>query len=266
MQEPSKTVTRPEIKKPGPEQWRENVTALLPQDWFSVSVRNRVATIFVFGEIGITGHWNDALKQIPSDTEDIQLVIDSPGGDCLTALHLHDQLKGRVSTATITEKCFSAALVLALCANRIYMHREAKILCHAPQSFFYGTAMGFLTVGQSLNDCTDQIRKLLIQRTELSALVVEAFLNGSDIYFTAEQALAFGLVDGILESEPEPEPVVSTFAFKNEHGETKLAVPTKDEAFFHSVLTAIGHLEVSTRNNFIRSFLGWVATNTTETL
>jgi ATP-dependent protease ClpP protease subunit len=231
-----------------------------------VAVLNRVATINVFGEIGMGGHWRDVLKEIPADVEDIRLLINSPGGDCITSLNLVEALRGRVSTAEITEKCYSAALVLALCAEKIYMRRSGKILCHAPQTFVYSHAYGLATTANALNDCTDQIRSLLIQRTELTALVVESFLNGADIYFTSEQALAFGLIDGIIEDPPRLEPV-ATMAIKMPGQEKPVLVtPTEDEALVFSIISALGSIQVRNRTAFARELMAWVATKTTETL
>lgn len=80
--------------------------------------------------------------------------------------------------------------------------------------------------------------------------MVSAWL-AKDSYFTAPEALAAGLVDVITEAPPA---AVADAA----RPEGQESGPTEDEAFFHSVLSAMGDIEVRSKAESSRALNAWV--------
>ena len=199
------------------------------------------------------------------DAKDIKIFMDSPGGDSRAGINLFRELSGRVSETTITDKCFSAALTIALAGKKIRMERNARILCHCPHSWVYADADQMKFTAKQLAMVTAYLKKIIMERTELSETVVAGWLNGCDVYFSAEQAVAYGLADEIFDA-PKFTPCIAPIA-ASATAPAKVTAPqfTEDEEFFFAVLKAMPRLTVVNRNNFLREVCSSLFHNTDET-
>ena len=87
--------------------------------------------------------------------------------------------------------------------------------------------------------------------------IAEGWLSNGP-YFTAEQALAAGLVDAIVEPEPEPEFITGTNESAPDPG------PTEDEILFGDFLERFGRITVRDRQRFAQNLQVWLARNVIE--
>jgi ATP-dependent protease ClpP protease subunit len=229
-------------------------------EWFHVRMVDGVAFVTISGEIGLFRPWRELVAQV-AGAKDIKLFIDSVGGDTIAGVELFHALHGRVSETTITDKCFSAALPIALAGTKIRIERHARILCHAPCSWKYGHADEMILTAGWLKKNSAYLKKIIMERTELSETVVAGWLNGADFYFTAEQACAYGLADEIFDA-PKLDADGVPVATRTE----KSNIPTlsEDELFFNDVLLSVGRLKVRNRADFMRELCAWAAYNTDE--
>ena len=220
-----------------------------------------VAHVSFFGDVGFTRPWQELLTQV-SGAKDIKFYVDSVGGDSIAGINVFHELTGRVSETTITGRCFSAALTLALAGKKIRMERKARILCHAPHSWIYGCAEKLAFQSRHLGMMTGYLKKIIMERTELSETVVAGWLNGADVYFSAEQAMAYGLVDEVFDA-PKLDfgglPVATV-------AEPTITVPefTPDERFLFDVLAALPRLTVRNRQEFLHEVCASLFYNTDE--
>jgi ATP-dependent Clp protease protease subunit len=218
-------------------------------EWFAVRMVHGVARVSIFGEIGCTRPWEELIAEV-KDAKDIKIFVDSVGGNIVAGVELFHALTGRVSEATILNRCFSSALPIALAGKKIRMERHARILCHAPHSWIYGDADQMILSARRLQKYSAYLKKIIMERTELSETVVAGWLNGADVYFTAEQAVAYGLADEIFDapkSDPCDAPVATADA-----GTVQPCGMTEDELFALDVLAALPRLTVRNRQNFLR--------------
>jgi|GEM_PF-1921906 ATP-dependent protease ClpP protease subunit len=205
--------------------------------------------------------WRELVAQV-RDARDIKLFVDSVGGDTIAAVETFHALHGRVSETTITDKCFSAALPVALAGKKILIERRARILCHAPCSWKYSHADEMILTAGRLRQYAAYLKKILMERTEMSETVVDGWLNGADFYFTAEQAVAYGLADEIFDAprfDADGLPVAAC-----DSNEKPLPTFTEDELFFQDVLLSLGRLKVRNKADFMRELHFWAAFNTDE--
>ena len=234
-------------------------------DWWRTRIIDGVAHVEIYGEIGCTRPWKELVVEV-AGAKDIRLYVDSPGGDSRTGINLFHELTGRVSETTITGQCFSAALTIALAGKKIRMERQARILCHAPHSWIYADAEQMAFTARNLRMTTAYLKKIIMERTELSETVVAGWLNGADVYFSAEQAFAYSLCDEIFDA-PKPAPCdapVATIAPGK--GKTPLPQLTDDERFFLDVLISLPRLTVRNRQEFLREVCASLFYNTDEQL
>ena len=106
--------------------------------WYSVRHSNGTAHVSILDGIGVFNGGAEPLIDEIGDARDIQLSIDSSGGDSVTANKLYDAIRGRTSLAVIT-RCSSAAVPIAMAAKRIVCFADAKFMIHPPRLQFLAT-------------------------------------------------------------------------------------------------------------------------------
>lgn len=138
----------------------------------------------------------------------ILLVINSPGGSVDSGFAIWDQIKMISSPVTtlVTGLAASMGSVLSLCAapKRRFATPNSRFMIHQPM-------IGGVIKGQA-TDLEIQAKEILKTRQSLVALYVEATGRSKesietaidrDTWMTAEEAKAFGLLDGIITSYKE---------------------------------------------------------------
>jgi ATP-dependent Clp protease, protease subunit len=156
---------------------------------------------------------NDIIKKIwylelIEPGKPILLIINSPGGSVDSGFAIWDQIKMISSpiTTLVTGLAASMGSVLSLCAapKRRFATPNARIMIHQP-------AIGGVIKGQA-TDLEIQAKEILKTRQALIELYVEATGRSPesieraidrDTWLTAEEAKAFGLLDGIVNSYKE---------------------------------------------------------------
>ncbi|MBA2728888.1 MAG: ATP-dependent Clp protease proteolytic subunit [Parachlamydiaceae bacterium] len=135
----------------------------------------------------------------------ILLIINSPGGSVDSGFAIWDQVKLISSPVTtlVTGLAASMGSVLSLCAspNRRFATPKARILIHQPR-------LGGAIQGQA-TDLDIQAKEMIKTRVALVNVYVTATGKDAatiekaidrDTWMTAHEALAFGLLDGIVDS------------------------------------------------------------------
>lgn len=135
----------------------------------------------------------------------ILFIINSPGGSVDSGFAIWDQIKMISSpvTTVVTGLAASMGSILSLCAapKRRFATPNARIMIHQPM-------IGGVVQGQA-TDLEIQAREILNTRDKLTQMYVDA--TGKDFatieraidrdtWMSAQEALDFGLLDGIVES------------------------------------------------------------------
>jgi ATP-dependent Clp protease protease subunit len=135
--------------------------------------------------------------------KDISLYINSPGGEMSSMMAIYDTMqhvRPEVMTACIGMAASAAALILAAGApGKRYVLPHARVLIHQPH------LTGGLE-GQA-SDIEIHAREIVRQKEEMTAILARhtgqtpetiAADTDRDRWLTAEQAVEYGLVDGIM--------------------------------------------------------------------
>jgi ATP-dependent Clp protease protease subunit len=148
-------------------------------------------------------------KQDPD--RDIELYINSPGGVVTAGLAMYDtmqSIKPDVATICMGSAASIAAVLLAGGApGKRYALKHARMMIHQVSGGFQGTAL----------DIEIQAREALYHNTVLAQILsertgqpLEKIKNDiqRDFFMSAEEAIAYGLVDSMVERAPgDPVPV-----------------------------------------------------------
>jgi ATP-dependent Clp protease, protease subunit len=146
--------------------------------------------------------------------KDIALYINSPGGIVTAGLAIYDTMqfiKPDVTTICIGQAASMAAVLLAGGAKgKRYCLPHSRVMIHQPLGGFQGQATDIEIHTREILDLRDRLNRILSHHTgqEMDKIKVD---TDRDNFMSAEQAVAYGITDHVLEKRgqlpPEVKPV-----------------------------------------------------------
>ena len=134
--------------------------------------------------------------------KDIALYINSPGGVITDGMAIYDTMqyiKCDVSTICIGMAASMGAFLLAAgTKGKRFALPNSEIMIHQPSGGAKGQATEIKIVAEKILQTRKKLNELLAANTGQPIEVIERDTE-RDNYMTAEEAKAYGLIDGILE-------------------------------------------------------------------
>ena len=134
---------------------------------------------------------------------DISLWINSPGGSVPAMLAIHDAMQlvpNDVSTLALGLACSAGQFLLTAGTHgKRYALRHSRILMHQGSAGIGGTAVDIELQAEDLRHMVQTVLGLVAEHT---GQPVERIREDSarDRWYSAEQALEYGFIDGVLDS------------------------------------------------------------------
>lgn len=140
----------------------------------------------------------DAQEEAP-----IHMYLNSPGGSVTAGLAILDVMKRlRSPVSTVAVGCCASMAAVLLAAGgtkgQRYALPHAEILVHQPLGGTQGQASDIIIQADHIRQTRDTLNGLLAQATGKSVSEIAADTE-RDRFLSAPQALAYGLIDRILE-------------------------------------------------------------------
>lgn len=137
----------------------------------------------------------------------ITVFINSPGGEIFSGFAIFDMLKFITCPVTTIVTGFAASMgsILSLAADkgRRFAMPQAKIMIHQPLLMGYqGRASECEIQAREILKTRDHLVKLYAEQTGKSQEEIKKALD-RDNWFTAEEALEYGLLDKVVHSRSE---------------------------------------------------------------
>ena len=175
-------------------------------DIISRVLKDRI--IFINGEI------NNDMSQIvisqllylesENKDKDITMYINSPGGavtDTFAILDVMNTIKPDVSTVCIGEACSGGSVLLAGgTKGKRFILPNAEVMIHQPLGGAQGQATDIEIRANHINRTKKKLVELYSKWTGKSTKIIAQTIE-RDAWFTAEEAVKFGLVDKIVEKK-----------------------------------------------------------------
>ena len=134
--------------------------------------------------------------------KDIQLYINSPGGEVTSGLMIYDTMqyiKADVQTICMGMAASMGAFLLAAGApGKRFALPNAEIMIHQPSGGAQGQATDIRIAAEHILKLKARLNKILAERCKQSIDKIAADTE-RDNWMTAEDALAYGLIDHIME-------------------------------------------------------------------
>ncbi len=134
--------------------------------------------------------------------KDIQLYINSPGGEVSSGLMIYDTMqyiKPQVQTIAMgMAASMGAFLLLAGEPGKRFALPNAEVMMHQPSGGAQGMASDILISAEHIKRTRERLNKIIAERTGQPLEVVERDTD-RDYWMSAEEALAYGVVDKIME-------------------------------------------------------------------
>ena len=133
--------------------------------------------------------------------KDIYIYINSPGGSVTAGMSIYDTMqfiKPDVSTVCMGQACSMGAFLLAGGAKgKRFCLPNARVMIHQPLGGFQGQASDIQIHAQEILKIKNTLNDRLAFHTGQDMATIERDTD-RDNFMSAEQAVAYGLVDGIL--------------------------------------------------------------------
>ncbi len=145
--------------------------------------------------------FNYKMRSIKED-EDIELEINSYGGDVFMGIDIMNTLRGHKGkvTATITGIAASAASVIVMGADVIRAYSNTQLMLHNAWTYAMGNAKELRKVADDLESINESVLASYTHRIDANTAKK---LIDNETYLSATKALESGLIDEIVDSVPE---------------------------------------------------------------
>lgn len=138
--------------------------------------------------------------------KEIAMYINSPGGVVTAGLAIYDTMqfiRPAVSTLCVGQAASMGSLLLAGGAKDMrYALPNARIMVHQPSGGFQGQASDIMIHAQEILSVRKRLNEIYVKHTGQPLKKIEDALE-RDMFFTAEAAKEFGIVDKVIERRPE---------------------------------------------------------------
>ena len=188
--------------------------------WDEASSDGDTRTLYLDGTIASESWWGDELTprlfkdELFSQTGDIVIWINSPGGDCVAASQIYAMLmdyKGKV-TVKIDGIAASAASVIAMAGTEVLMAPTALIMIHNPMSIAIGDTEEMQKAIAMLDEVKESIINAYEIKTGMSRVKLSNLMDG-ETWMNVNKAVELGFVDGVLEDDKRKQNDGAVFAF-----------------------------------------------------
>ncbi|TFK47949.1 hypothetical protein OE88DRAFT_1763572 [Heliocybe sulcata] len=179
-------------------------------DIFSRLLRERV--IMLYGPIRDEGSALTVAQLLFLEAEDsskpIHLYINSPGGSVTAGLAIYDTyVSSPIHTYCVGQACSMGSLLLAAGERgRRHCLPHASIMIHQPSGGASGQASDIAIHAKEILRVREVLTRIYQRHCgkegESEADGLQRFALERDYFLTAQEALDFGIVDGILEKRP----------------------------------------------------------------
>jgi len=194
---------------------RANIRASLREgrrDWYKIvtnAAKPKTAKIYIYDEIGYWGvtsaDFAQALDAL-EDVSEIDLRLNSPGGEVFEGVAIYNTLKAHPATVNVTVDGWacSAASFIAMAGDTVAMGTGSQLMIHDASGICVGQAHDMRMLADQLDQISDTIASFYARRAGGSVSSWRDAMR-AETWYSAEEAVTAGLADSVTEPEEGPD-------------------------------------------------------------
>ncbi len=140
-------------------------------------------------------------------SKDIAFYINSPGGVVSAGLAIYDTMqyvRSPISTLCIGQAASMGSLLLCAGAKgKRFATPNSRVMVHQPSGGAQGQASDIEIQAREILTLRKRLNEIYVHHTGQELSAIEEKLE-RDTYMSAQEAMAFGLVDQVVENRPVP--------------------------------------------------------------
>ena len=189
--------------------------------------------------------FNYKMQSIKED-EDIELEINSYGGDVFLGIDLMNTLRGHAGkvTVTITGIAASAASIIAMGADTIRMYSNTQLMVHNAWTYAAGNAKELRKIADDLESIGESVLASYTHRVDETT--VKKLLD-EETYLSASKSKELGFIDEIVDAKAE-EVESEIFSNKAEQFNNSITAPSSTVEGNEELLNEINNLKSQVAN------------------
>ncbi len=161
------------------------------------------AEIVIYAPIG-ESFWGDSvsaksfseeLKKLDPTVNEIDVRINSPGGDVFDGIAIYNRLKQHKAKITVYIDGLAASIasIIALAGDEVIMGEGALFMIHLPWTVAMGNRMDFDNMVNRLMDVEEQLISIYTKKTGMDRAEIKTMLE-EETWMDADQAIEKGFV------------------------------------------------------------------------
>lgn len=145
----------------------------------------------------------EVLRLPPADRPEIRVILNSVGGDVFDGLLVFDTIRSIVKSGVgviveVRGLAASMAPVILQAGSRRVASKYTRFMLHEIATMTVGRTSDQEEQVVELRKLNDMLRDILAERTHRTGAEIDKAWKKTERWFSAEEALAFGLVDEVL--------------------------------------------------------------------
>ncbi len=197
----------------------------------------------------LRGSSDESLAKIPK-AKKLIVHVDSMGGCAQLASDVASAILKHPDSTAYVHAAQSAAAIISRSCQRVVIDPAGKMMIHGASTTVHGSEFDLVAGAHKLRLINRRLAEILEARSVHSD-AIELIEAGGDHFFTADQALAAGLVDAISADHPDlPSPPWCA--------ELERQPATPDERIIHEVVEAFWPIAVADIDDFSRRLNLWL--------
>ena len=169
-------------------------------------------TLFLNGEISDETWYGDEVTpqlfkdELNSDSGDITVWINSPGGDVFAAAQIYNMLKEYAGNVTvrIDSLAASAASVIAMAGHTVLMSPVSMMMIHNPATVAFGDHTEMAKAIEMLEGVKDSIINAYALKTGMSRAKLSRLMD-AETWMDATKAVELGFADEVIKRSGDTE-------------------------------------------------------------
>lgn len=166
--------------------------------------------LYLYGEISDASWFGDEVtpaqfqKDLAAlgDIDNLDIFINSPGGDVFAGITIYNMLKRHKAAKTVHVDglAASSASIVAMAGDRVVMPKSATMMIHNAWALAAGNKARIRAIADELERVDGQLAEIYAERTGKDAGIIAGWMD-AERWMSGEEALADGFCDEIEQNK-----------------------------------------------------------------